>query len=118
MFGIYKYICILLMSISLFWVDSLFASYTPGPTISLTGSTSDVRFDVAEPLFGTVYSGAYLDTATRNMSGAFYIQDIGWSLLSTGSYQVELDCGGQPLGNLTSQCQFSGSGWNENIGEL
>lgn len=118
MFRKYLYIILFVFSITLLSVDTLFASYTPGPTISLTGSTTDVRFDVAEPLFGTTYSGAYLDTATRNMSGAFYIQDIGWSLLSTGSYQVMLDCGSQLLSNLMFQCQFTGSGWSENIGEV
>lgn len=92
--------------------------YTPATQISLTGATIDVRFDVAEPLFWTMFSWAYLDTSSRNMSGAFYIQSIGWALMSSGSLQVALNCGAQPLSNLTSQCQFTGSGWSENIGEV
>ena len=68
-------------------------TYTPAPQISLTGTTTDTRFDVASVLYGTSFSGAYLDTTTRNMSGAFYIQDIGWALMSSGSYQVILNCG-------------------------
>ena len=31
-------------------------TYTPGPKTSLTGTTTDVRFDVASPLFGTSFS--------------------------------------------------------------
>ncbi len=51
------------------------------------------------------------------MSGAFYIQGIGWALMSTGSYQVKIQCS-QALESLTSDCEFTGSGWAENIGEL
>lgn len=72
-------------------------TYTPASQISLTGTTTDTRFDVASVLYGTSFSGAYLDTTTRNMSGAFYIQDIGWALMSSGSYQVAIDCGTQYL---------------------
>jgi hypothetical protein len=96
-------------------------TYTPAPRISLTGATTDIRFDVAEPLFGSPFSGTYLDTVSQNMSGAFYIQGIGWALMSTGSYQVKINCGIPDLKDIlptTPQCQFTGSGWAENIGEL
>lgn len=89
--------------------------YTPAPKISLTGTTSEVRMDVASALFGTDFSGTYLDTTTMYMSGAFYMNGIGWALMSSGAYQVELDCGAQIIANLTAQCQFTGSGWSENI---
>jgi hypothetical protein len=93
-------------------------TYTPAPQISLTGTTSKVRFDVAAPLFGSSFSGAYLDTSTQNMSGAFYIRDIGWALMSSGAYQVKINCGIPSLQDIlptTPQCQFTGSGWAENI---
>jgi hypothetical protein len=110
-------ICIVLI-VSCLWAGEGFAAvvktYEPAPQISLTGTTSDVRFDVAEPLFSSDFSGAYLDTTTQNMSGAFYIQDIGWALMSSGAYQVKIQCS-QSLSVLTSQCQFTGSGWAENI---
>lgn len=96
---------------------SMTKTYTPAPQISLTGTTSDVRFDVAAPLFGSPFSGAYLDTNTQNMSGAFYIRDIGWALMSSGAYQVKIDCGIalKDILPTTPQCQFTGSGWAENI---
>jgi hypothetical protein len=115
-------ICITLL-ISCLCVGEGFAgvTYIPAPQISLTGTTSDVRFDVAAPLFGSSFSGAYLDTTTQNMSGAFYIQDIGWALMSSGAYHVKINCGIPSLQDIlptTPQCQFTGSGWAENIGEL
>jgi hypothetical protein len=90
--------------------------YTPAPQISLTGTTSDVRFDVEQVLYdeSSTFSGAYLDTTTQNMSGAFYMSEIGWALMSSGAYQVKIQCS-QSLSVLTSQCQFTGSGWAENI---
>jgi hypothetical protein len=115
-------ICIALF-ISCLSVGEGFASvtktYTPAPQISLTGTTSEVRFDVEQVLYdeSSIFSGAYLDTTTQNMSGAFYIHDIGWALMSSGAYQVKIQCS-QSLSVLTSQCQFTGSGWSENIGEL
>jgi len=93
-------------------------TYTPWPRISLTGTTSDVRFDVAAVLHGTTYSWAYLHTSSSTLSGAFYINTIGWALMASGSYRVEMDCGTQSLGNLTASCQLTGSGWSENIWEL
>jgi hypothetical protein len=38
--------------------------------------------------------------------------------MSSGSSQVMIDCGGQSLSGVVSQCQFTGSGWSENIGEV
>jgi hypothetical protein len=112
-------ICITLL-ISCLSVGESFAgvtkTYVPALQISLTGTTSDVRFDVEQVLYdeSSIFSGAYLDTSTQNMSGAFYIQDIGWALMSSGVYQVKIQCS-QSLSTLTSQCQFTGSGWAENI---
>ena len=101
----------LLVFTSFFLIDEGFASitktYTPSPKITLTGTTTNTRFDVAEVLYGSSFSGAYIDTTTQNMSGAFYMNGIGWALMSSGSYQVELDCGAQSLSSLTSQCQFT-----------
>lgn len=116
------FLCISVLSLCLFSWEEGFASvthtYTPGPVVGLTGVTSDTYFDVSDDLYGYAHSGAYLDTVTQNMSGAFYIKNIGWTLMSTGSFQVKLDCGAQSIGSLTTQCQFTGSGWAENIGEI
>ncbi len=52
-------ICVLCL-ISCLSVGESFASvtktYAPAPRISLTGATTDIRFDVAVPLFGTSFS--------------------------------------------------------------
>ena len=109
---------ILFASVSLSHEGFASVSYDPADRLFLTGTTVDTRFDVASPLSGTSFSGAYLDTTSLNMSGAFYMNGIGWALMSSGSFQVSLDCGSQYLTGLTTQCQFSGSGWSENIGEL
>jgi hypothetical protein len=42
-------------------------AYTPAPKIFLTGTTSDIRFDVALALHGSNFSGAYLDTTNREL---------------------------------------------------
>lgn len=93
-------------------------SYIPAPKITLTGTTIDVRFDTAGVLYGSAFSGAYVDTLSRDIQGAFYIKNIGWTLMSSGAYQVRLDCGMQTLATLSTSCQFTGSGWSENIGEV
>ena len=72
-------ICIALL-ISFLSVGEGFATvtktYTPASQIFLTGTTSDARFDVAAPLFGSSFSGAYLDTVSQDMRGAFYMNGI------------------------------------------
>ncbi len=115
---LYLFLLVYCGMFSMLDVSSASVVYIPAPHIYLTGTTSDVRFDVSEPLFGSSYSGAYIDTTTRYMSGVFYIQSIGWAMASTGSYQVILDCGSQTMDDLVLPCQFSGSGWSENTGEL
>ena len=102
---------IVLIFASFFMMDEGFASitktYVPSQKISLTGTTANTRFDVAAVLYGSSFSGGYIDTTSRNMEGAFYMNGIGWALMSSGSYQVMIDCGAQPLSSLTSQCQFT-----------
>ncbi len=116
MFRLILIIAITLISVLISHESWAGVTYSPGPRVSLTGTTSDVRFDGASVLYGTPFSGGYLDTATRNMSGAFYMNGVGWALFSSGAYQVSLDCGGQSLDHtLMNPCQFTGSGWSENI---
>ena len=49
------YLISITILISCFYVGEGLASvsYIPAPQISLTGATTDIRFDVAEPLFGS-----------------------------------------------------------------
>lgn len=42
------------------------------------------------------------------------MNSIGWAMMFTGSYQVSLNCS-ESLNVLVNQCQFTGSGWSENI---
>ena len=94
-------------------------TYTPGALIAMTGSNSDVRFDVA-PVLG-VYDAIptlVTNTPTKTFTGAFYGSGIGWIMFSTGTYQVALDCGAQPLSTLSSDCTLTGTGWSENVGDI
>ena len=99
---------------------SVEASYLPGANIAMTGSTYTARFDIASELFGSAVSIPNLDTTTTipTFSGAFYGSGIGWIMFATGSYQVSLDCGGQSLNGLTTNCHLSGTGWSENVGDV
>lgn len=95
--------------------------YTPGNTISMTGTTSESRFDVAELLFWAFGSNDYkpvLVTSTKTFSWAFYVNAIGWIEFNTGSYQVSMNCWAQPLNNLTSNCNLSWTGWSELVWEV
>lgn len=116
---------LLFIIILLVWCFSYretFASvvYTPGEYIVMTGSNNDVRFDVKAALVGFWVGAPTLDTVTLGFTGAFYGSGIGWIMFSTGIYQVELDCWAQTINpyNLTTNCSLTGTGWNENIGEI
>lgn len=112
----------------LFCVDHLSASgyvkYTPANTIALSGSNTQVRFDVATEIYTTFFPASppvpppSLSTVTRSFSWAFYLSGAGWVLMSTGSYTTRLDCGIQYLSWLTSNCILSGSAWSETIGDI
>lgn len=97
-----------------------YVKYTPAPQISLSGSSSDARFDVAQVLYDSLspISAPKLDTTTRTFSGAFYLSGAGWVLMNTGSYSTKLDCGAQYLSGLTSNCTLSGYAWSETIGDI
>lgn len=94
------------------------SSYSPGAVIAMTGSNTDVRFDVAADLFGFDAIPAALISSTMNFTGAFYATGIGWIEFSTGWYQVWLDCGAQSNTSLSSNCTLTSTGWSENIGEI
>lgn len=38
--------------------------------------------------------------------------------MNTGIYSTKIDCGAQPLNNLSSACTLSGSAWSETIGDI
>ncbi|MBX9809184.1 hypothetical protein K2X92_02220 [Candidatus Gracilibacteria bacterium] len=97
-----------------------YASYTPGANIAMTGSNSMVRFDVRADLFGFDSIPATLDTTqvSPTFTGAFYGTGIGWIVFGTGADKVILDCGIQSISTLTTNCQLSGTGWSENIGDI
>jgi len=95
--------------------------YIPGAEILMTGSTDDVRFDVKGLIFDewTIAEAPALDTATLKFHGAFYMTGAGWWLMSSGIYEVWLDCGSSPdFSALPNICHLTGSGWSETIGEL
>lgn len=103
-----------------FSFKEVLAGYTPGNYIFMTGANNDVRFDVKAALIGFWVGAPTLDTTTPSptFTGAFYGSGIGWIMFSTGIYQVGLDCWVQTLDNLTANCGLTGTGWNENIGEI
>ena len=112
------FFCFFLTSVTVFWTG--FVKYTPAPKIFLSGSNSDVRFDVAQVLYdsSSLIPAAYVDTTTKTFSGAFYLSGAGWVLLNTGTYVTRLDCWGQYLSGLTTNCTLSGSAWSETIGDI
>lgn len=117
MFRLSIIISTLLASFILCYEESAASTYTPGATITMTGSNSSVRFDIASDLYdnGADASPPALTTATKTFTGAFYGSGIGWIEFSTGTYQVSLDCGAQYLSGLTLDCVLSGTGWSENV---
>jgi hypothetical protein len=80
----------------------------------------NVRFDVQKPIVDSWSQNEvpYFHTGSMTLKWSFYIKDIWWVELHTGSYSVGLDCGLQDINNLTSNCFLTGSGYSENIGEL
>ena len=120
MIQIFLGIFIFLGGLSLFSGVSASMVYIPSPSIEMTGSNDTTFFDVAADLTNSGITDKYpiLNTATKNFSWAFYLSWAGWSLLNTGMDHVSLDCGAQALGNLTASCVLSGTGWNENIGDI
>ncbi len=102
--------------VSLSWAG--FLGFIPADTIFLSGSNAEVHFDVASPLYGYSFSQATLNTSTRTFSWAFYLSGAGWVLFNTGTYMTRLDCGGQSLGSLSSNCTLSGYAWSETIGDI
>lgn len=97
-------------------------SFSPGPQIYMTGTSSDVFFDVYDDIVVNVPSVSatrpILSTGDLKFSGAFYIKNIGWALMSSGSLQVSLNCWPQDIHSLMSDCQLSGSGWSEMVWEV
>jgi hypothetical protein len=94
----------------------------------MTGSNSDVRFDVASALQDHQIANIWTETATwptlntenLNFSGAFYTRKFEWIEFSTGSYQVKLDCNGGNIWSLSesNNCHLTGTGWNDHIWEI
>lgn len=97
-----------------------FQNYIPAAKIFLTGSNTQVHFDVAGVLFdsGSSVSAPFLDTTTKTFSGTFYLSGAGWVLMGTGTYNTKLDCGAQSLSSLVSNCTLSGTAWSETIGDV
>jgi hypothetical protein len=120
MLRILLFISLLLSSLTLVESTSASVTYTPGATIAMTGSNSDVRFDVASALISnsSTESAPALDTTSLKFTGTFYGSGIGWIVFATGSNQVSLDCGIQPLSALSSNCSLIGIGWSENVGDI
>jgi hypothetical protein len=113
----------LFLGILIFPGISLYAAtitYTPPPLVSLTGSNGSVLFDVADDIFdaGTTVGRPVFDTSSRRFDGAFYLSGAGWVNFSETGYQVELDCGGQSLSNLSTPCSLSGMAYSEMIEDI
>jgi hypothetical protein len=113
-------ISLFLSSLTLVERTSATVTYTPGSMIAMTWSNTSVRFDVASILVSEWSSEIVptLMTTTLRFTGTFYASDIGWIVFASGSSQVSLDCGGQPLSNLISDCTLTGTGWSENVGDI
>lgn len=109
----------ILFILSLWGISCVFWAtvYVPAPHIFMTGTTDDVRFDVADPIYteSATISKPYLDTATLEFHGGFYIPWYGWVNLSDGSYQVSLDCGWVSISSLSASCQLTGNAWWETV---
>ena len=112
------FFCFSITGVTAFWTG--FVKYTPAPRIFLSGSNSEVRFDVAEVLYNSssLIPAPFIDTNTKIFSGAFYLSGAGWVLWNTGSYVTNLDCWSQYLSWLTSNCTLSGYAWSETIGDI
>jgi hypothetical protein len=112
-------IVISILAYLLSFINGAYASsFTPGAVITMTGSNSDVRFDVAADLFWFDAVAPALISGTKTFTGAFYATGIGWIEFSTGGYQVWLDCGAQSITTLSTNCTLTNSGWSENIWEV
>jgi hypothetical protein len=110
-------ISLVLSSLTLVESTSATVTYTPGAMIAMTGSNTDVRFDVASILISesSSESAPALVTTNKKFTGTFYASGIGWIVFASGSSQVSLDCGVQLLSSLTANCTLTGLGWSENV---
>lgn len=92
-------------------------SFVPASDIYMSGTTTDLRFDVTSAIVdsGSTVLPPHLHTDTKSFSGAFYLSGAGWVQFDTGSYVVSLDCGSQSLDSLTNNCKLYGSGYSETI---
>ena len=111
-------ISLLLSSLTLVsGVHASVVTYTPGTMIAMTGTNTNVRFDVASVLISNSSTeiAPALNTTTLTFTGTFYAQGIGWIVFASGSNQARLNCGAQPLSNLTANCTLTGTGWSENV---
>ncbi len=90
MFRLFFSIATLIYSLTLVSGVSATMSYTPGAIIAMTGSNTDVRFDVASALYASGISdmNPALIKGTRYFTGTFYAQNIGWIDFASGSNQV------------------------------
>lgn len=119
--------------ISSFFINVVNAAITvefikTGDSIAMTGSNNDVRFDVRQTLIDyqianpsiNVAGAPSLDTTTPipTFTWAFYGSGIGWIVFESGSNSTSLNCWGQYLTGLTVDCKLTGTGWNENIGDI
>lgn len=122
------FIALLLSSLTLVESTSATVIYTPGAMIAMTGSNTDVRFDVASALYDYKIANPTADVASRpaldtsnvsnlTFTGTFYGSGIGWIIFASGSNQVSLSCS-EALNVLTSNCTLTGTGWNENVGDI
>lgn len=123
------FIALLLSSLTLVESTSATVIYTPGAMIAMTGSNTDVRFDVASAVYDYKIANPTADVASRpaldtsnvsnlTFTGTFYGSGIGWIVFASGSNQVSLDCGIQSIANLTANCTLTGLGWSENVGDI
>jgi hypothetical protein len=109
-----RIILISLLFLSLATAGWVSASVTLGATITMTGSNTDVRFDVASALYWYTVIAPEIDRDSLVFSGAFYGNNIGWVEFT----HVKLDCGTQLLNNIISDCILTGTGYNENIWDI
>ena len=72
----------LLSLLGVFYSSDTFASitYIPAPSITLSGSNSQVFFDVEDDIYnaGASTFSPRLSTITKTFSGAFYLSGAGW----------------------------------------
>ncbi len=120
MFRILLLISLLVSSLAFVSEISASVTYTPGPSIAMTGTNTNTRFDVASALSasGIIDMDPALLTSNKTFTGTFYAKNIGWILFASGSNQVSLNCGGQSLSNLLANCTLTGTWWSENVGDI